>query len=64
MVWLGATGSNDATILKSGVGLERDAWAKAGTTTRRKQLFPKADCWLPIQSPPLVREHRLYEVTG
>jgi putative DNA modification/repair radical SAM protein len=57
---VGATETNDATILK----LAADLYEKH----RLRRIyysafspFPKADPRLPIQPPPLVREHRLYE---
>jgi putative DNA modification/repair radical SAM protein len=57
---VGATETNDATIL----GLASDLY---GNHRLRRiyysacSPFPKADWRLPIQQPPLVREHRLYE---
>jgi putative DNA modification/repair radical SAM protein len=57
---VGATPTNDAQILS----LASDLYGKH--QLRRIYYsafspFPKADTRLPIQAPPLVREHRLYE---
>ena len=57
---VGATVTSDATILS----LASDLYVTHGL--RRIYYssfspFPKADSRLPIQAPPLVREHRLYE---
>jgi putative DNA modification/repair radical SAM protein len=57
---VGATPTNDATILN----LASDLYGRH--KLRRIYYsafspFPKADSRLPIQAPPLVREHRLYE---
>jgi putative DNA modification/repair radical SAM protein len=57
---VGATATNDATILN----LASDLYGKHNLRRIYYSAFspfPKADWRLPIQSPPLVREHRLYE---
>jgi putative DNA modification/repair radical SAM protein len=57
---VGATPTNDATILN----LASDLY---GTHKLRRiyysafSPFPEADSRLPLQAPPLVREHRLYQ---
>jgi putative DNA modification/repair radical SAM protein len=57
---VGATSTNDTTILN----LAADLYGKH--QLRRIYYsafspFPKADSRLPLQAPPLVREHRLYQ---
>src|ERR1700760_3812247 len=57
---VGATETNDATILN----LASDLYGTHGLRRIYYSAFspfPKADSRLPIQAPPLVREHRLYE---
>jgi predicted DNA-binding helix-hairpin-helix protein len=57
---VGATQTNDATILN----LASDLYGSHGLRRIYYSAFspfPKADSRLPIQAPPLVREHRLYE---
>ena len=57
---VGATETNDATILS----LASDLYGTHGLRRIYYSAFspfPKADSRLPIQAPPLVREHRLYE---
>ena len=57
---VGATDTNDATILN----LASDLYGTHGLRRIYYSAFspfPKADSRLPIQAPPLVREHRLYE---
>jgi predicted DNA-binding helix-hairpin-helix protein len=57
---VGATDTNDATILN----LASDLYGTHGLRRIYYSAFspfPKADSRLPIQPPPLVREHRLYE---
>jgi putative DNA modification/repair radical SAM protein len=57
---VGATETNDATILN----LASDLYVTHGLRRIYYSAFspfPKADSRLPIQAPPLVREHRLYE---
>jgi putative DNA modification/repair radical SAM protein len=57
---VGATDTNDATILN----LATDLYGEHGLRRIYYSAFspfPKADSRLPIQAPPLVREHRLYQ---
>jgi putative DNA modification/repair radical SAM protein len=57
---VGATDTSDATILN----LASDLYGTHGLRRIYYSAFspfPKADSRLPIQAPPLVREHRLYE---
>ena len=57
---VGATETNDATILS----LASDLYGTHGLRRIYYSAFspfPKADSRLPIQAPPLVREHRLYQ---
>jgi predicted DNA-binding helix-hairpin-helix protein len=57
---VGATETNNATILN----LAADLYGKHHLRRIYYSAFspfPKADSRLPLQAPPLVREHRLYQ---